>query len=318
MAAWREIARQDPTAVTVVHVLEGLVDVARAGTGRWAFDPGALGVDMMVGEFPMAGAEILGVGLLDTARETYELRTKPHMQSGWDPVVFLVDPVAWTELGEFPLQLAMGRGARPVESLVRVVGLPPARPFAGTGERCYGPSTWGTLGARVTAKSGADGVLVAGHVAEATGKQVDDNARSLLGTVAECVHPGQVAPQVSSGDVAVVELHAPVGGVAHGTVVASAASRDDLEIHGAKTGVTRSWVRGLSKFWAGPDPASGDWASVVVMRDGTTADGDSGALVLRDGTLDPVGHVVGGVPGVYTLVQELDEQLKWLGGISLR
>ena len=102
MAVWREMAEVDPTAVAVVQVLEGLADIARVRTERRALDFDLLGLDMWVEEeLPTTGAEILGVGLLDTTRETNDRVAQPHPGSGWQPVVFLVDDAGWTELGDY-------------------------------------------------------------------------------------------------------------------------------------------------------------------------------------------------------------------------
>ena len=259
-------------------------------------------------------SDVLGVGV-----------TTPEERGPWgppslQPTLFVAGDDAWKELGSVPVQFDMSHGAGTAAGRVSVVSVPRPLAFAATGDRCDSNVAWGTLGARVTAKSGRDAVLIAGHVGDSTGTVVSDQAGNVLGKVAECVHPGQVPPQTPSGDVAVVELDGGVvvGGVPHATVVATVLPRDDVEIHGAATGVTTTWVRGASPFWVGPDPAAGDWASVLVTRDGTTTVGDSGALALVPGTMGPVGHVVGGVPGVYTLIQELDEQLQWMGRIPLR
>ena len=67
--------------------------------------------------------------------------------------------------------------------------------------------------------------------------------------------------------------------------------------------MTHTWILGISTFWTGPDQSTGDWASVLITKDGTTIQGDSGALVVREGTLEPVGHVVGGKPGGRCCVQ---------------
>lgn len=311
MASWAEIGRRDPDSVIVVGVLGALVQAVRGRPQqRPRFDWDMMAIERFQDDQP---PDILGVGLLASPMGSRD-------SNGLQPTLFVTGDAEWTELGDIPLSISINQRGGENEARVRVVGLPGAQPLANTGDRCDTPTSWGTLGARVTAKSGVDGVLIAGHVANATSASVSDQSGGVLGTVAECVHPGQVSPQTPSGDVAVIELSAGavVGGVAHATTAATVLPRDDVEIHGASTGVTRTWIRGIATFWAGPDPGSGDWGSVLVTRDGTTGPGDSGALVLRDGTLDPVGHVVGGVPGVYTLIQELDDQLLWVGAISLR
>ncbi len=311
MATWGEIARQDPDAMMVVEVVAALVRAARAQPEEEL----RTGWDVLALQPPprRGAAAVLGVGMLVPPADEPGTR--------WQPTLFMAgDEEGWSELGTMPVRLGVGAQPAGEEAWVRMVGLPRARALAAVGDPCDTPASRGTLGARVTTRSGRDGVLIAGHVADSVGVAVTDHGGNRLGTVVECLHPGQSPPQTASGDVAVVELdrRVAVGGLAHGRAPATVLPRDDLEIHGAATGVTRTWVRGISTFWAGPDPASGDWASVLVTRDGTTAQGDSGALVLRDGTLEPVGHVVGGVPGVYTLIQELDDQLLWAGQLALR
>jgi hypothetical protein len=152
---------------------------------------------------PAGTSEFLGVGLLAHRVDTQE-------NQPWEPTLFVGGHQDWEELGNISIRLAIGwqedAGAAPV----RVVGLPGAELLVGTGDRCDTPAEWGTLGARVTAKSGtgtgSDAVLIAGHVASAKGTIVSDQAGHALGTVTHCIHPGQAKPQQATGDVAVVEL----------------------------------------------------------------------------------------------------------------
>jgi hypothetical protein len=310
MATWDEIGKRDPESIAVVGVLGALVRAVRRqpehGYRGWSLatiEPVSPGID----------SNVLGVGLLVPGSGINE-------NAAWVPTLFVGGHEEWVELGDFPMRLAIGRHGEAGEAPIRIVGLPAAELLAGTGDRCDTPIEWGTLGARVTTKSGTEGVLIAGHVAGTNGTIVSDQAGRVLGAITVCVYPGQAPPQQASGDVAVVELEAGIlfGGIAHATTPATVLPRDDLEIHGAATGTTRTWILGVSTFWTGPDPTTGDWASVLITKDGTTGPGDSGALVVRQGTIDPVGHVVGGKPGVYTLIQELDDQLVWAGGVSLR
>jgi hypothetical protein len=162
------------------------------------------------------------------------------------------------------------------------------------------------------------------------GSTVRDENGALIGSVTMSSDPASVTPQTPVVDMAFVALDPGVtgsGGIAHGTGVHAARPRDDLDIFGAKTGHTSTWVRAAALTFAGPDPLSGDWGFVLITRDGVTAQGDSGAVALFSGTDEVVGHVVGGSPGVYTLVQELDYQLGLSGapagsgalvGVSLR
>jgi hypothetical protein len=194
---------------------------------------------------------------------------------------------------------------------VVIIRLRPAQRFAALGDGCQGPVMSGTIGARVITSSGSLGVLTAGHVGGSTGAVMTDAGGNRLGHIVDCLDTTMAAPNVISPDVAVIELSPGVvcGGVPHSSVSATARLRDDIQLHGAVSGVTQDWVNGVSVTWAGPDPASGDWGVVLLTRAGTTDLGDSGGPVLKVGTTQLVGHIVGGDPGQYSLVQEIDYQL---------
>ena len=53
----------------------------------------------------------------------------------------------------------------------------------------------------------------------------------------------------------------------------------------------------------------GMWAQVYFTTDDASQPGDSGCPVLRSGTDELVGHVVGGAPGMTSWIQAIDVQL---------
>lgn len=300
----------DLAAVTTARMLAGLVGSIRElrETDPWDAD--------RLWEV-LSGYEILGIGVVagDDGR-------------GLGPTIFVLGNDPWSTLTEFDFPWSWSHNWLGSEKkhLVTVISMPRAEAMANVGDCCDSPTASGTLGARVTASSGADAVLISGHAADSKGEAINDDTGSRLGAVGYCIHPCSTQhapkPQEAVLDVAVLELDrgVDIGGPVHATTPAVVLPRHDVDVYGAVTTPrpVSTWVRGFSSFWMGPDPACGDWADVWVTGDSVSKYGDSGALTTRAGTLEPVGHIVGGAPGAYSLIQDLRSQLAGCGGLLLR
>ncbi len=198
-----------------------------------------------------------------------------------------------------------------VESGTALVLLPTAQSL--TAVSCSGND--GTLGARVTDRNGNEAFLTAGHVAPYAHLAVHDDTMALVGHVSETRSPDNGQPGDDCVDVAVISRHSAypsTAGPAHATTAIAPTKRMDVTALTSNSTTTASWLKAVSANWVGPDPACGDWADVAVTRHAISIGGDSGSLVIA-GTDGPVGHVVGGDPSSYTLVQDLSFQLKSTG-----
>ena len=206
------------------------------------------------------------------------------------------------------------QGVKPPADLL-VLPMPELIPYFAPGEQTNGPGTTGTFGALATDGQGNDCVLTAGHVAP-TGAQVTDPT-GATGTVTWSNDPAAVAGPGPGADVAVV---VPDGSTAQGGVPISSAAiarpGDLLDVRGAFTpaGATQTMLFTLAVY---VPRMTGMWAEVYLTTDAASQPGDSGAAVLRSGTDEIVGHIVGGAPGVTSTVQAIDLQLR-AAGCTLR
>lgn len=296
--SWSDIGRRAPDLLIQTILVSQAMRALEQSEFTDFVARGVRGIEDLVGDVA-PGGRVLGVGVAFDEEDQLL------------PTVFIEQESSeWANLERRPLTLSIGDRNVTEDSPVSFVGLPRARIAAGPGERCTGILN-GTFGARVTDASGDPGLLTAGHVVAATGQDVYDSSGAKVGVVTECRDTAQLPPLVPGPDVALVKLDPGVtpSGSPHASQAGTAQPRSDLRVEGAVSGTSTTWVRGISMWWAGPDPTTGDWGYVLITRDGVTDGGDSGGPVFLDGTDELVGHVVGGSPGVYSLVQEVDYQL---------
>lgn len=198
-----------------------------------------------------------------------------------------------------------------------IVFLPHSRAY-GAAARSVRAARAGTLGARVHDARGVDCVITAGHVAPRVGEVATSGGRPI-GEVVFSVSPQQQPPNVASADVALIDVSNwfDDDGPQHSTEPVAAQLRMMLTAYGAASGVQSAWVKGIVGSYVGEHDTHGDWSDVLVTMGSLSAPGDSGAIVMVEDTDGIVGHVVGGFPGIHSLVQDVTFQLE-ASGAALR
>ncbi|MGO9355402.1 MAG: hypothetical protein ACLP3C_32915 [Mycobacterium sp.] len=88
--------------------------------------------------------------------------------------------------------------------------------------------------------------------------------------------------------------------------------RDTVTADGAVTSGQQSELSTVAMTFAGP--CSANWGEAMLTAYAISAPGDSGAQVLN-ASGEVVGQVVGGYPGVYSVVQDIDYVLKATGAV---
>lgn len=201
--------------------------------------------------------------------------------------------------------------------VVLTLPCPLAQIAPGEAAHCSGPAGPGTFGARIRS-NGVDGFLTAGHAApNAVPAAVYDSHSSLVGKITQrmcCDFDSAglpVAPNSDVPDVAVIELSVPdpVASTANQGV---ATIRDTVTADGAVTSGQQSELSTVAMAFAGP--GSANWGEAMLTAYAISAPGDSGAQVLN-ASGEVVGQVVGGYPGVYSVVQDIDYLLKATGAV---
>jgi hypothetical protein len=245
----------------------------------------------------------------------YAFRLPGLASAGQVVVTGLPRPVAQGDLG---LHLPLGRFrqarddfADAAEWVARNLRSP------GQAAHCSGPTGPGTFGARVRS-NGVDSLLTAGHVAPVGGgTPVYDSASNLVGKVALrmcCDFDGAgaaVAPNSDVPDVAVIELSI-LDHVTSVTKQGVARIRDIVTAHGSVTSGKRSELSTVATAFAGP--GSANWGEAMLTQFAISARQDSGAPVVNaSGEL--IGQVVGGYPGVYSVIQDIDYLLNATGAV---
>jgi hypothetical protein len=242
------------------------------------------------------------------------------VHDGLAPALFVLPALAPVGLrGDRPARLPetearyliTGGAGRELRDVVVVPLLPPTELTgpAAPGDGLTVGARHGTIGTPAEL-AGAPGVLTAGHVAPTIGLLARDTSGDVLGRVELTLSRGAAPPDATTADVAFVSTSRPVTPPAGGLRTARALrARDRVGVWG-REGRRRTWVRGLSpEFLVDPDGAA--WGQVALTGEPVARNGDSGAMVVAaDGAL--VGHVVGGTPDGYSVVQDLQYQLSEL------
>jgi hypothetical protein len=305
--------------------LEELSDVARdAATdlGLWRLTAAEEEVVLLGPPEEVRSVQLRSSGLLGTG--VTRLSGNDH----FEPVIFVELRAPVLTISQEPGDaIEIERYWRLLENLdiqpgdAVVIGLP--APLAEVGPRdpafCNGPP--GTFGARVTTSNGQRGILTAGHVAPNIPTGAYTNGPSHVGTVTQR-HDIVYLPAGHAGiDVAVVELPPFVqdtGSIRPSSMTPRAGQIWDQVIgHGAKSPGAQGMVLSAGKPFAGPSRRHGHWDEALLIQPAISAGGDSGGMVLLANTGELVGHVVGGFPGVYSIAQDAQAQLRSVGG-SLR
>jgi hypothetical protein len=146
-----------------------------------------------------------------------------------------------------------------------------------------------------------------------------DCQAQLVGEVESTRHSGQVPPRQETSDVAVIALETSEPDTVRATPpardVAVAYRFDQVTAYGAVTmGRTANLLTAGNPFVNRPD--GGDWGEAALTTYPISAPGDSGAPVFNQAN-ELVGVIVGGYPGVFSVIQDITYQLQEAGA-SLR
>lgn len=205
-------------------------------------------------------------------------------------------------------------------SNLKVVALPAVEPQSGgptavNSSLRFGVRT-GRLGLPITTRRGVPGFTTAGHNAKATPIVVQDTAGSIVGEIrdAQFIRPSATGATEPLADIAVIEVdlsgqNARAVLMEKEWVVASVVPGAAVEflVEGVRR---RAFIRGSSSEYVltrGEPP----WGSVLIC-DAISSAGDSGGVVTDEGGR-AVGHVVGGFPGSYTVIQDIRYALDYIG-----
>jgi hypothetical protein len=191
--------------------------------------------------------------------------------------------------------------------------LPAPLPEVAPGEAANCPVTPGTFGSKITTVSGGLGITTAGHVGS-KGATVYDSTGTTIGTVTESFdfNNPQAVGVPDTADIAAIDYYAGVtegaSPVASPSGPVAASIWDILTSYGALSRNVSAAVLSAGAPFASPNPAGANWGEAILTAYAISAQGDSGAPVYDQHT-QLVGHVVGGYPGVYSVIQDATYQL---------
>lgn len=275
----------------------------------------ALDAPMEPAVVPRAGRLILGVGL------AYDLDGdgKEHPTLLVDRS--LLDDEDVSEGNFIPVrehsvvQEALARLGVPGASY-RYLLVDPPLPHFHPSQTCTCLGLTGTLGACATAASGQPAILTAGHAVALNA--IAHDAAASPGWVSFASDPASTPGVTPAADVAVVEPQSAALGSGGPPISRAAAGgpADVIDFYGQTSGQVSSQIMGFSPFLYTPKMA-GMWGQVYFTTAGVTQAGDSGAPVLRNGTDELIGHLVGASGTAMSYVQAVEFQLQ-ASGATLR
>jgi hypothetical protein len=112
-------------------------------------------------------------------------------------------------------------------------------------------------------------------------------------------------------DIAVVDLLASENAT-NSTAQGVARIWDEVTAYGGVTSGLTSRLQTVGTTFAGPNPRVGNWGEAMITMQAISAPGDSRAAVVNAAG-EVIGHVVGGATGVYSVIHDIDYQLKATG-----
>jgi hypothetical protein len=314
--AFRDFADDPYVTETVIGLSRRLLAMSRRSAETWTrrqydlFDRAIEGGDR---EFPDS-PKVFGAAVVRTdEKELPVLLVNSGLPGDELPVGKLLSAEDLTR-GRAGIEAELGV---PIPGAVQLLPVPEPQPCFAPSEQVRAPVKRGTLGARVETADGDDAILTAGHVA-ATGTTVDDEDGDP-GDVVFSVDPGQVPAHTVTADVAVITADC---WASHSSSVVNVAGTvelkggQDVTMHGDVSGTQTGTVMGRSPFIYVPT-MSGQWLDCYFTTAGISADGDSGAPVLADGTDDLIGHLVGASGAATSYVEAIDAQLR-AAGVTLK
>jgi len=164
----------------------------------------------------------------------------------------------------------------------------------------------GTLGVPVWLSDGREGVLTAGHVARTIGAQPTSNG-TPIGVVTHSHHRHLYRSPTTTADVAAIALNQTGLGFVQKPPFSAVGQARKLDrawaFNASGTSPNGELVRSFHQDFALDD--KGEWKDVAMVDAAISIDGDSGSAVMdSEGNL--IGHIVGGHPMAYSLVQNID------------
>jgi len=208
---------------------------------------------------------------------------------------------------------------------VQLVAMPRPIPEVALGDRCHcgGPLGPGTFGIGAT-RNGVRGVLTAGHVSPVINPAKPPVAYqsngNRVGTVVERMcyqfdrYGAPVAANTDVPDVTFIELSDqddPITGSSYTPGVGK--KWDVVTSYGANTTGSSPLAAVRCAITSGSS-AYGNWAEAMFTRQAISKRGDSGAAVFN-AQGEVVGQVVGGYPGVFTVIQDMAYLLGEIGAV---
>lgn len=193
-----------------------------------------------------------------------------------------------------------------------VAVLPAPLPELAPGEAANCPVTPGTFGSKIKTASGGLGITTAGHVGSTVGATVYDATGTAIGSVTASVDFNSAPAGTDTADIATVDYYK---GVAEGAGPVPSPGQpvaahiwDTLTAYGAMSWNVSAAVLSVGAAFASPNPSGANWGNAILTAYAISAQGDSGAPVYNQHS-QLVGHVVGGYPGVYSVIQDASYQL---------
>jgi hypothetical protein len=112
-------------------------------------------------------------------------------------------------------------------------------------------------------------------------------------------------------DIAVVHLLASENAT-NSTAQGVARIWDRVTAYGGVTSGLTSRLQTVGTTFAGPNPRVGNWGEAMITMQAISAPDDPRAAVVNAAG-EVIGHVVGGATGVYSVIHDIDYQLKATG-----
>ncbi|MEM6276007.1 MAG: hypothetical protein AAF714_03595 [Pseudomonadota bacterium] len=185
--------------------------------------------------------------------------------------------------------------------------LPDPEPQVAIGSHIHHGTKQGTRGVGVS-WSGGHGFLTAGHVAPVRKSRIlDATMSSVVGEVQEFQDPAG-SGDTPMRDAAIIEWDASVAAPPFASTAFRDASRGETVTIQRHSGPVSVELIATSPGWKSK-VINGTYGKVYVTDTCVTTAGDSGALV-EDASGNPVGTVVGAIPGFATVIQMMSYQIK--------
>lgn len=240
-------------------------------------------------------------------------------ERGLVPAVFVSEGVvaeAETPLSSSALPQLLGTDDRHLLEWAVAIPLPPAElhsaadPLTPAGSEITVGSHLATAGITVTdLTSGTAGFLTAGHAARASGLVARDSTGSTIGRVTRTSAEPPLWQTHPGADVALIQPFTPAQPAAP-TPIRASIPPEDVVFRSARGPLPTSLIGAVPSLWF--NAAHPPWSQVALTAQAVSRRGDSGGPVYtEDGHV--IGHIVGGHPAAYSVIQDIEFQLGAIG-----